>query len=241
MKLNKHHKQLLESQINTAINKVLEQNGLSVLTESEDRLYRDLDDDGKISLLSEDDVIAYMKGKYVNAYNPQAKGGSDPKDWALYAVRVSDIKSGTCCYLGRNEGWPDYWSSTMTLYGTVSFIKTGNGQQWEFDFPGKVVIEYDIRQHRFTFTPYKYEGKAEDLSRGSRIGMDSFTHFAHRSVVVPYESKEREIGCSDKKGKSLVEELASGYRSYYAVKHLIKYGYLEIKDGELVAKKKENK
>ena len=70
MKLNKHHKQLLESQINTAINKVLEQHGLSALTESEDRLYRDLDDDGKISLLSEDDVIAYMKGKYVNAYNP---------------------------------------------------------------------------------------------------------------------------------------------------------------------------
>ena len=79
------------------------------------------------------------------------------------------------------------------------------------------------------------------MSRGSRIDMDSFTHFVHRSVVVPYESKEREIGCSDKKGKSLVEQLASGYRSYYAVKHLIEYGYLEIKDGELVAKKKENK
>lgn len=241
MKLSKNAKQLLESQINAAINKVLKQNGISALNEDDSdssRLYRDLDDDGNISLLSEDDVIAYMKGKSVNAYNPQAKGGTDPKDWAMYAVRVNDIKSGTCCYLGHNEGWPNYWSSTMTLYGTVSFIKSGNGQHWEYDFPGKVVIEYDAQKHRFVFTPYKYEGKAEDLSRGNRIGMDSFTHFAHRAVYVPYDSKEREIGCSDKRGKSLIEQLASGYRSYYATKHLIKNGYLEIKDGRLVPKKK---
>ena len=202
---------------------------------SDDRLYISLDKDDKIRLISENGVNDLMKGGSVHAYNPNVKAGPNEKEWTMYAVGVNDIKAADCYFLGRNEGWPDYWTSSMTLYGNISFIKGGNGQKWEQEFPGKLVIEWDAKHNCYKFTPYQYSGKYDQMS--SHDDSDKFTHFTHRCVNVPYNSEDREIK-GDKKVEYWVKHLSRGYRSYNAVKNLIKKGYLEIKDGELVKKEK---
>lgn len=198
----------------------------------DDRMYVDLDKEGKIRLLSEEEVMRLFKGESIGAYDPTVKAGPSEKEWNMYAVKVTDIKGGTCAFLGRNEGWPDYMTSTMTLYGKVSFIKAGNGGQWEYDFPGKIEIDYDPKKRRYSFTPYKCDDKYENMTPRS-----NFSHFIHRAVYVPFDKEDKEIQGKDKL-KWYVQHLARGWRSYNAVRRLIKDGYLEVKDGELVKKEK---
>jgi hypothetical protein len=126
----------------------------------------------------------------------------------------------------------------MTLYGKISIIKAGQGQHVSPDldkFPGKLVIETDPKRKRLVFIPYRFDGKYEDMNRRS----DNFSHFVHRCVSVPYDAFDKEISASEEKAKNLIIDLSKGYRSYNALKRLIKEGFLEIKDGKVVKAEKK--
>lgn len=69
---------------------------------------------------------------------------------------------------------------------------------------------------------------------------DKFYHFVHRCVSVPYDKLEREVTATNDRVKGLVEDLTKGFRSARAVRELIKHGYLEIKDGDIVKKEKKD-
>ena len=237
--MNKERKKALYESIMMDVAKIVKRRIMEADNESSvdnDRMYVSLDKDGKIRLISEDEVSNLMKGGTIRAYNPNVKAGPNEKDWTMYAVRVSDIKCAKCSFLGKNEGWPDYWTSSMTLWGKVSFIKGGHGQSWEPEFPGKLVIEWDQKKNCYTFTPYQFDGKYDQMSAYGDNG--NYSHFVHRAVSVPYNSEEREIE-GDKKIKYWVKHLSRGFRSYNAVKTLIKKGYLEVRDGELVPQEKK--
>ena len=173
-------------------------------------------------------------GSWCRAYDPSIKGDPRAKDWNMYAVRISEIKEASVAYYGwRVPGLPSYVSSHMTLYGKLSIIKAGNGQEWEQEFNGKLEINYDYRNKRLIFKPYQFEGKYEELnSRSSK----SFWHFSDRCVIVPLDKFDREVN-ADMKQKNLIEDLAKGVRSDNAIKYLIQNGYLKIEDGELKATK----
>lgn len=226
-----YRRQMYES-IMTRISKMVKQR----LNESNgESLLRDYDDDVHYTVHDEGRIADFMKGKSVGAYDPRVKPGSSEKDWNLYAVKVTDIKECRCTYLGWNEGWPDYWTSGMTLYGKISIIKAGNGQNAEPWFAGKLVIENDPQRKCLKFTPYKCEDNYEQMSSYR----SDFYHFVHRCVVVPYDDFKRELVATNDRVKSLVEDLSRGYRSDGAVKELIKQGYLEIKDNTIVKKEKK--
>ena len=231
---SKDNKRQLYESIMTQISKMVKQR----LNEAdgETQLMREYYDDVKHTVYDEDRIADFMKGKAVGAYDPTIKPGRDEKDWNLYAVKVTDIKECHCAYLGWNEGWPDYWGSGMTLYGKISIIKAGNGQNAEPWFAGKLVIENDPKRKRLTFTPYKYDGRYEDM----RSRDDKFSHFVHRCVSVPYDKMGREVTATNDRVKGLVEDLSKGFRSARAVRELIKQGYLEIKDGDIVKKEKKD-
>ena len=201
-------------------------------------MYVDFEDNESISVLSEDRVNRYMKGKEVSAYDPNVKAGTSDKDWNMYAVKITDIKDCSCAYLGFNEGWPEYWGSGMTLYGKISIIKAGDGQHVSPElngFAGKLVIENEPQKKRLIFIPYKFDGKYEDM----RPNSDGFSHFAHRCVSVPYSAFDKQVSASEKRAQNLIEDLSRGYRSYDALKRLIKEGFLEIKDGKVVKAEKK--
>ena len=124
----------------------------------------------------------------------------------------------------------------MTLYGKISIIKGGHGQNIEpnmRDFAGKLVIENDPKRNRLTFTPYAFDGKYEDM----RPGSEGFSHFVHRSVSVPYSVFSKEVTATDERTKDLIDDLSRGYRSLEALKRLIKEGYFKIEDGKLIPTK----
>ena len=124
-----------------------------MLNESDDSVFIETDKI-KGSFLSHTRVERKFIGKHVAAYNPKVKGDSNAKDWNMYAVRISDIKDASVAYYGYNEGWPSYFISHISLWGKISFIKAGNGQNWEIDFPGRLEISYDERNKSFVFKPY---------------------------------------------------------------------------------------
>jgi hypothetical protein len=210
----------------------------AILEAEQQSLFVEFEDNESISVYSESRVENFMKDKFVAAYDPRVKAGSSEKDWNMYAVKIDDIKDCSCTYLGWNEGWPDYWTSGMTLYGKISIIKAGQGQHVSPDldkFPGKLIIENDPKRKRLVFIPYRFDGKYEDMNRRS----DNFSHFAHRCVSVPYDAFDKEISTSEEKAKNLIIDLSKGYRSYNALKRLIKEGFLEIKDGKVVKAEKK--
>lgn len=237
--MNKEQKMALYESIMMDVAKIVKRRILEADGEGSfenERMYVSLDKDDKIRLVSEDAVANFIKGGSLRAYDPRVKAGRDEKDWTMYAVRVTDIKCATCSFFGRNEGWSDDYTSTMTLWGKVSFIKGGNGQSWEHEFPGKVVIEWNGKKNCYVFTPYQFEGKYDQMSAYS--GDDKYSHFGHRAVCVPASDEERQIS-GDDKVKYWVKHLSRGYRSYNAAKILIKKGYLKINGDKLVPTKNQ--
>ena len=128
-----------------------------------DSVYTDIDG-LKGSVLSASAIAGKFNGQTVAAYNPSVKAGSDPKDWQMYAVSVSDIKDAQAFYIGQNFGQPSYVTSHIILYGNVSFIKAGNGQNWERSFPGKVIVRFNRNNGSLFFEPYEFDG-----NQGRRI------------------------------------------------------------------------
>ena len=194
-----------------------------------DSVYTEIDG-LKGSVLSASAIAGKFKGQTVRAYNPSVKAGSDPKDWQMYAVSVSDIKDAQAFYIGQDLGQPSYVTSSVVLYGKVSFIKSGNGQNWERSFPGKVIVRFNRNNGSLFFEPYEFSGKFEDMT--PRSDSDNFTHFANRGVYVKTGDISKQI-IGDKDLVNLLDNLCRGYVSDNAVKYLLKNKYAEIKDGEL--------
>lgn len=201
-----------------------------------DSVYTEVE--GLKMVLSADRVAEKFKGESVGAFDPSIKGDPKAKDWNMYAVKITDIKDAKCSYYGRNDGWPSYMTSHMTLLGKVSYIKAGNGQLWEPSFPGKLEIMYNPQNNFLFFEPYKFEGKYEDMSFYNN--RDTFYHFANRGVRVKQNDIEREVSAK-KELKDLIDDLTRGYRSDNVIQYLIKEKYMKIEDGHLVPVKKDDK
>jgi len=121
----------------------------------QDSYYKEIDG-LKNSVFDARKIAKFFEGGKVSAYNPSVKGNSDSKDWQMYAVRISDIKNAQCIYYGNLSkfGIPNYLNSRIVLYGRISYIKAGNGQNWEQEFVGKLVISYNSNSHTLFFEPW---------------------------------------------------------------------------------------
>lgn len=205
-----------------------------MLNESDDSVFIETEKI-KGSFLSHTSVEKKFQGQHIAAYNPKVKGDPNAKDWNMYAVRISDIKEASAAYYGYNEGWPSYFISHISLWGKISFIKAGNGQNWEMSFPGRLEISYDERNKSFVFKPYQFEGKFSEMTPRSS---GEYVHFADRCVYVPVSDFAREVNAEEKQ-KELIELLSKGYRSDNIVKYLLQNNYLKIVDGELKPAKED--
>lgn len=200
------------------------------LVESDEDSVYSQSDKFKGNFLSSSKVARKFIGQWCRAYDPTIKGDPRAKDWNMYAVRITDIKDASVAYYGwRIKSLPSYVTSHMTLYGKISYIKGGNGQNWEVDFPGKLEITYQPDRNRLIFKPYQFNGSFNELSSRSD---KSFWHFSDRCVIVPMERFEREVN-ADSKQKELISDLSKGIRSDNAIMYLIKNGYLKIENNEL--------
>ena len=190
------------------------------------------------SVFSAQKIAKLFKDGKVGAYNPSIKGNPQAKDWQMYAVKVRDIKNAQCIYYGNlmKFGIPNYLSSRMVLYGRISYIKAGNGQNWEPEFAGKLVISYNPNSHTLFFEPWQFSGNYDAMMSMSS-NTDSFTHFANRGVTVKTNDIQREVSADDRL-KNLIDDLRLGYYSDNAVKYLVKYGYIKIENGEIKQVKK---
>ena len=206
------------------------------LYESEQESYYTEIDGLNSSVICAQKVDKIFLNGIVGAYDPSVKGNPQGNDWEMYAVKIRDIKNAQCVYYGNLSkfGIPNYLSSKIILFGHISFIKAGNGQNWEQEFAGKLVISYNPNNHSLFFEPWQFSGNYNSMSPSSDT--DSFSHFANRGVVVRTNDVQRQINADDTL-KNLIDNLCLGYYSDNAIKYLVKQGYIKIENGEIKSAK----